>query len=142
MAITDYYPGAALKLISSGAIVAAAKGFRVDLDIQLEPVEEFGDILVVEHVPNAVTVRGSIDLTLVKNQSVFAQNLTTRNKSALLSFDALPMYLEDTRTGEAVMSVIQLRIASASFSFAKGTLAMQSCTWVARDVTDEVKLDG
>ena len=48
MAITDYYPGAALKLISSGAIVAAAKGFRVDLDIQLEPVEEFGDILVAE----------------------------------------------------------------------------------------------
>lgn len=141
MAIGDYYPGASVQLVADGVVIATAKGFQVDVAVNHEAVEEFGNILAVENVPNSAAVSGSMAMTFVKDNSPFAQGLTLRNKQQLLSFESYPVLIEDTRTGEQVMQVEGLRIQSQSYQFAKGMVAMINCTWIAIDATDEVNPD-
>ena len=141
MAVTDFYSGAGLRLILDGAPIAYAKGFQVDVNVSHEAIEAFGSILDIEHVPNSVKVSGSIAMTLVKNNSPYAQGLTLRNKQALLSFEGQTIYVEDIRTGEQVAAVFGMRIESKSMRFAKGGVAMVDCTFVGIDATDEVNPD-
>lgn len=121
------HTGNSIAIMIDGKVVGRATSISKDIDFGLQPVNEIGEYMPVEHVYTQYQGSIAVEGLKVRKKDVNAVGLSLGEE--VLKAGVINMMVIDKVTNEVIESFIGCSLANASDSIAAGDIATESSTW-------------
>lgn len=143
------FTGARARLLLGGKKVGYATNVAGSEEIQWDPVEVLDNIQVEEHVPVAYRVTFTASLVRIVGETVKTLGYWPKQGTSpathltnILLAGELSAVIEDNKTGDTIMTLEQVRLASHNFTVSARGMVGQDLTFVAIRMKDESEVSG
>lgn len=141
------FTGARARFIYNGRKVGYATNVSGSEEIQWDPVEVLDNIQVEEHVPVAYRVTFAASLVRIVGETIKSLGWWAKQGTSpaahlqnILLQGELSAVIEDNKTGETIMALEQVRVASQNFTVNARGIVGQDLTFVAIRMKDESEM--
>lgn len=136
--------GARARFLLDNKFMGYARNVRLTEEIEYQPLEVLSNIEVEEHVPIRYRVRFSASMFRISNETLKLQGVFPKNAGPtethlgnILNTGELSAVIEDVRSGTALFTVEQVKVATQNWSVDAGGIMGYDVDFVAIRIRDE-----